>query len=156
MSSDMFAAFGEWLAEHGETLAIPMIVVARAPGSIRLTFAGIIDAVEVFILANDIFVTVCHDERCWDILAEFECVPLVVPDGVTCSHCDPADRVIYPDKRLLFSEHMFEPLGEWIAISLAPARALGLGGSSKSGSTWAGLLPADQHQDYGVIVPLRG
>jgi hypothetical protein len=155
MAPEMLAAFDEWLAERGETLTIPMTVVARAPGSIRLTFAAIIDAVEVLILSNEIVVTVGHDERCWDILAEFECVPLVVPGGVTCSHCDPADRVIYPDNRVLFLEHLFEPLAQWIATTLFPADAIGLYGTSGDGATSATLLSAKDYRGYDVIIPLR-
>jgi hypothetical protein len=156
MVIDMLTAFDEWLAEHGETLAIPMTVVALAPGSIRLRFIGIIACIEVMVLLQgEIVVIITNEDICWDILAEFECAPTVVTGGVECGHGDPDDRQVYPSHQALFVRHMFEALADWIATSLVPARALGLGGSSGSGSTWAGLLPADQTKDYSVIVPLR-
>jgi hypothetical protein len=153
---DMLTAFGKWFADHNRSLAIPMTVVARAPASIRLRFIGIIDIVEVLVLADEVVVIVEQEGICWDLLAEFQCIPVLVTGGVTCAHCGRVDRVIYPTHEALFVGHVFEPFAEWITTSLMPARALGLGGSSDSGSTWAGLLPGDQHRDYSVIVPLRG
>jgi hypothetical protein len=155
MVMDMLTAFDEWLAEHGETLAIPMTVVARAPASIRLRFDGIIDCIEVLVLQCEIVVIVTHEDVGWDILAEFECASVTALGGVLAGHGDPDDRQVYPTNAAMFAGDVFEPLAEWIAISLMPARSLGLGGSNESGITWAGLLPGDQHQYYSVIVPLR-
>jgi hypothetical protein len=153
---DMMVAFEEWFAKPNNMLAIPMTVVARAPGSIRLRFIGIIQAIEVLVVRDEIVVIVTHEDICWDILAEFECTPVLVTGGVACGHGDPPDRVVYPRHQALFIDHAFGPFAEWIATSLMRARALGLGGSSDSGSTWAGLLPVDQTKNYGVIIPLRG
>jgi hypothetical protein len=153
---DILTAFEGWLAKHNSTLAITMTVVARAPASIRLRFVGIIDAIEVFVLRDEIVVTVEHEDLCWDILAKFQCTPLLVTGGVACGHCDPADRVVHPTHQAQFVEQVFEPLADWIATSLVTARALGLGGSNESGSTWAGLLPANPTKDYDVIVAIRG
>jgi hypothetical protein len=133
-----------------------MTAVVRSPGSIRLRFVGIIPAVEVLVLRDEVVVMVEHDGICWDLLAEFECKPVAAAGGVACGHCDPRDRVVYPTHEALFVGLVFEPLVEWIAGSLMPARSLGLGGSNQSGSTWAGLLPADQTKDYSIIVSLRG
>jgi hypothetical protein len=152
---DMLTAFDEWLAERGETLALSMTIVARASASIRLRFDGIIDCIEVLVLADEVVVFVEHDGFCWDLLAEFECASVAVPGGVGTGFCDPDDRQTYPTNAAMFVGHVFEPLAEWVAASLLPARFLGLGGSKQSGSTWAGLLPADQTKDYSVIVPLR-
>jgi hypothetical protein len=154
--TDMLTAFEQWLAENNNTLVIPLIVVARAPGSIRLTFAGIIEALEVLAVDGEIVVTVTHDDLCWDILVEFGCQPMLVTGGVVCGQCGPPDRTLYPSYQALFVGHVFQPFAEWIESSLMPARALGLGGSNESGSTWAGLLPGDQAKDYHIIVPLRG
>jgi hypothetical protein len=155
MVMDMLTAFDEWLAEHGETLAIPMTVVARAPASIRLRFIGIVACIEVLVLQGEIVVIVTHEDIGWDILAEFECASAAVLGGVVAGHGEPDDRQVYPTNAALFVGHVFEPLAGWIATSLMPARSLGLGGSNESGNTWAGLLPGDQHQYYRVILPLR-
>jgi hypothetical protein len=162
MAMDMLTAFEGWLAEHHETLAIPMTVVARAPGSIRLRFIGIIACIEVLVLQGEIVVIVTHEDIGWDLLAEFECDSMAALGGVADDHGDPDDRQMYPISAAMFVGHAFEPLAVWIATSLMPARSLGLGGSNESGSTWAGLLPGDphqysgdQHQYYSVIVPLR-
>jgi hypothetical protein len=50
MGAIMLAEFEEWLTQRNNALAIPMTVVVRTPGSIRLTFDTIIDAIEVFVL----------------------------------------------------------------------------------------------------------
>jgi hypothetical protein len=100
-----------------------------------------------------VFVT--YEDICWDILAVFECKPAAAASGVACGHGDPDDRQAYPTNSAVFSDQGFEPLADWIATSLKPARAIGLSGRSDSGSTWAGLLPADQTKDYSVIIPLR-
>jgi hypothetical protein len=155
MGAIMLVEFEEWLTQRNNTLAIPMTVVVRTPGSIRLTFVGVIDAIEVFVLLDEIVVTVQYKEICWDILAEFECTPVHVAKGFACSHCAPADRQLYATHSALFGNHVFEPLAQWIKTSLMPARALGLGGSRDSGSTWAGLIPAEQRRDYSAIVPIR-
>jgi hypothetical protein len=155
MSPEMLAAFDKWLAEHGDTLAIPMIVVTRTSGSIKFTLDGITDAIEVMVLCDGIFVTVNYQGECWDILAEFECVPVLVPGGIACGHCDPADRIIYPTHQMLFVEHVFQPFAEWIETTLVPAEAIGLDGNSGDGTAWAGLLPTNQTKDYSIIVPLR-
>ena len=152
---DMLTAFDEWLAERGDTLVLSMTIVARAPASIRLRFDGIIDCIEVLVLADEVVVLVEHEGFCWDLLAEFECALVPAPGGGVASLCDPDDRQAYPTNAAMFVGHVFEPLAEWVAASLIPARFLGLGGSRQSGSTWAGLLPADQTKDYGVILPLR-
>jgi hypothetical protein len=155
MSAIMLAEFEEWLTQRNNALAIPMTVVARTPGSIRLTFVGVIDAIEVFVLLDELVVAVQYKEICWDILAEFECTPVHVADGFVCSHCAPADRQVYATYSALLGDHVFEPLARWIGTSLMPARALGLGGNCEHGNTWAGLIPAEQRRDYSAIVPLR-
>jgi hypothetical protein len=155
MVTNMLTAFEEWLTQQNSSLAIPMTVVARVPGSIRLTFDTIIDVIEVFVLWDAVLVTVEHKNMCWDILVEFECTPVAVAGGFVCSHCAPADRQVYATHSALFGDHVFEPLAQWIKTSLAPSRALGLGGSRDSGITWAGLIPANQRRDYSAIIPLR-
>jgi hypothetical protein len=154
MIPNMLTSFEEWLSQQNSALAIPMTVVARTPGSIRLAFAGIIDAIEVFVLLNEIVVAVQYKEMCWDILVEFECTPVPVADGFVCSHCAPADRQVYATYSGLVGDHVFEPLARWIETSLKPARALGLGGNRDRGNTWAGLIPAEQRRDYSAIIPL--
>lgn len=155
MVANMLIAFEEWLAERGETLAIPMTVVARAPASIRLRFVGIIACIEVLVLHGEIVVIVTHEDIGWGLLAEFEFASVAALGGLVASYGDPDDRQVYPTNAALFVGHVFEPLADWIATSLMPARSLRLGGSSRSGRTWAGLLPGDQHQYYGVVLPLR-
>jgi hypothetical protein len=155
MGANMLTAFEEWLTQRNSSLAIPMTIVVRTPGSIRLTFNGIIDAVQSFVLRDEVVVTVEHKNMCWDILADFECTPVHVAHGFVCSHCAPADRQVYATHSALLGDHVFEPLAQWIATSLMPARALGLGNSRESDDTWAGLVPADQHKDYSVIIPLH-
>jgi hypothetical protein len=155
MSAIMLAEFEEWLTQRNNALAIPMTVVARTPGSIRLTFVGIIDAIEVYVLSNELVVAVQYKEICWDILAEFGCIPVHLAEGFVCSHCAPADRQVYATYSALIGDHVFEPLARWIATSLMVARALGLGGNRDGGNTWAGLIPAEQRRDYSAIIPLR-
>jgi hypothetical protein len=155
MGAMMLAEFEEWLTQRNNTLAIPMTVVARTPGSIRLTFVGVIDAIEVFVLLDEIVVAVEYKEICWDILVECECTPVDVVGGFVCSHCAPADRQVYATYSGLVGDHVFEPLARWIETSLKPARALGLGGNRDRGNTWAGLIPAEQRGDYSAIIPLR-
>jgi hypothetical protein len=155
MVMDMLTAFEGWLAEHRETLAIPMTVVARAPASIRLRFDGIIACIEVLVLQDEIVVIVTHEEIGWDLLAEFQCTSVAALGGFVSSYGNPDERQVYPTNAAMFVGHVFEPLAEWIATSLLPARSLGLGGRIESGNTWAGLLPGDQHQYYSIIVPLR-
>ncbi len=156
MSSDMLAAFDDWIAEQNGLLAIPLTVVARAPGSIRLTFDGVIKAVEVIVVRDEIMVLVEHGGVCYDILADFECSPVIVTDGVVCGLCDEVGRTIYPTRQTLFVEHVFRPFADWIRTKLVPADALGLGGGRHEGATWAVLLSDDDYKGYEVIVPLRG
>jgi hypothetical protein len=155
MDMDMLTAFDEWLTERSETLALSMTMVARASASFRLRFDGIIDCIEVLVLADEVVVLVEHEGFCWDLLAEFGCASVLALGGGLAGLCDPDDRQAYPTNAAMFVGHVFEPLAEWVAASLIPARSLGLGGSRQSGSTWAGLLPADQTKDYNVILPLR-
>jgi hypothetical protein len=154
MPADILEAFDEWFSKHNSSLAIPMTIVARAPGSIRLTFNGRVDAIEVIVLADEIVVTVQHEGHCWDILASFEVAPTGVADGVVCGLCDPSNRAVYPTRRALFVEHVFQPFAEWVERKLAPTRALGFGGSIGDGSTWAVLLSDKDCRGYSVVLPL--
>jgi hypothetical protein len=48
-------------------------------------------------------------------------------DGVVTGHGDPDDRQVCPTNSAMFGEYVFEPLADWIATSLVPARAIGFG-----------------------------
>ena len=51
-------------------------------------------------------------------------------------------RPVFPDRPALWTDHLFEPLLEWVNESLAKAKWLALYGSPDYG-TWARLLPDD-------------
>ncbi len=155
MSGDMVTTFDEWIAANNSSLAIPLTMVARAPGSIRLTFDGIIEAIEMIVVRGEIVVSVEHDGVCYDILADFECAPVKVAGGVVCGLCDSDHRKVYPTDQALFVEHVFQPFAEWVETKLVPADAIGLGGSVEDGATWAVLLSDVDHKGYKVIVRLR-
>lgn len=132
-----------------------MLVLERSDTAITLRFAGIIDAIEIGVLCNEISVAVNHNGLNWDTLQWFECEPKVVSGGVVCDLCDPAEQLVYATHCALLHDHLFEPLEEWIEAKLFPAYAIGLG-QSDGGSTWAGLLcPGDNHRGYSVFLPLR-
>jgi hypothetical protein len=157
MSPDVLGAFEGWLADHADTLAIPMNIVSRTPTVIKATFVGITKTIVVVMVCGDIVVEVRYQGVCWDFLATFESIALDVEDslGVVCDWCNPADRVVYPDRVALFMDHVVKPYAVWIETVLAPAHALGLGGSDDD-STWATLLPASNDRGYRVTIPLRG
>ncbi len=156
MATYMLAAFDEWISANNGRLAIPMTVVARASGSIRARFVGVISAIEVVVVRDEIMVSVEHDGGCCDILADFESSPVMVTGGVVCGLCDPDHQEVYQTRQALFVEHVFQPFAEWVETKLVPADAIGLGGSIDEGATWAVLLSDGDHKDYKVIVSLRG
>jgi hypothetical protein len=155
MAANMLTAFDEWLGKRNGSLAIQMAVAARAPASIRLRFVGISACIEVLVLADEVVVIVTREDICWDILAEFECKSVAAASGVASGHGNPDDRQAYPTNFALFSDFVFGPLADWIATSLMPARAIRFGGSRRSGSTCASLLPADPITNCSTIVSLR-
>jgi len=106
------------------------------------------------VLADEIVVTVQHESHCWDILASFEVAPTGIADGEVCGLCDPSNRAVYPTRRALFVEHVFQPFAEWVERKLAPTRALGFGGSIGDGSTWVVLLSGKDCRGYSVVLPL--
>jgi hypothetical protein len=153
MSADLFTAFDHWLADQGNTLAVPVRVIERDLDMITLKLAGISDAIEIIVVRNEIMVVVTHDGGVWDTLMWIDCKPRVGAGGVYCRRCEPAFRSAFPTHQALFSDHLFQPLAEWIKAKLMPMVSIGLGDSN--GSRWATLLPADDHRGYSLVIPLR-
>jgi hypothetical protein len=94
LSDGTLVLFEQWLAAHNSLLAISMLVIERASDSITLRFAGIIRAIEVDVLCDEIVISVSHDTLNWDTLLWLDCEPKAVGDGVVCDLCEPAQQRI--------------------------------------------------------------
>jgi len=151
---DVLIGFVKWFNENGWKLAVPMLIKARAEGSLRFGFVGLTDALEVIVYGHGLSVTVTHEGECWDVLLDLDFVPESVAGGVVCKLCIERPRKVFLTRDALFLDHIIVPFLEWAGATLRPADAIGLGGE-KGRMTWATLLRPNDRRGYTTTIPLR-
>jgi hypothetical protein len=135
-------AFLGWLEENRSLFAVEIKLGRRTDTVLQFTFAGINSAISGVLTTWEISVFVMRQGECWDYLLDLNAETKLVPGGYVCDLCPPESRPVFSNRPALWTDHLFEPLLEWVNESLAKAKWLALYGSPDY-ATWARLLPND-------------
>lgn len=148
-------AFEQWLAQHGDTFAVPVSISRRYTDHLELVIKGYTSALNIT-LGRDLIVAVEHNGECWDLLISLEALPQKTREGYICGLCLPEHLVNYPTPEAMWRNHLFEPFRDWVNDKLAPCHWIALYGSSEEGATWVTLwqtLPPS-NDNLNTVLPL--
>ena len=138
-------AFIEWVEAENPLLAVPISVGKRTRAGIHFSFVGYPPEISGWIGGSNLCVSGNHDDDCWDLIFDDDCVAEKSGDGFFCALCLPEAQKVFPSKDALWREHVFERFGAWISTELATAT--GLVFCAMGGATWAYLVEDDVDQE---------
>ena len=131
--------FLAWYRLNVQRLAIPLRVVSRSRNHIELAFVGIAPVITARLSDGNLMVTAQMNGRWFDIVADFDAIPLHLSQGYVCTLYDPDERTAYRTRTEFWREHLFEYFLAWVNEQLAPARWIRLS-CIGDGSSWAKLI----------------
>lgn len=139
MNRPFITTFVRWIAEDG----CRDLLHARAcedRDAVELLFPRAAGALEGYIDAKGLSVSVILNSEGWDILLYEDLAADFDGAGWFCSLCPPSERGHFQSLEALWEDHLFRRLGDWIETDLRPAAGIEfLGGN---GVTWAKLAAA--------------
>jgi len=137
-------------------LSVPLAFESRTDRVMTFSFAGLTRALEVT-LTHEIGIHAMHGSEWWDALIFFEASPMKKPEGYICEDCLPEHAVLYPSRKDLWVDHMFEPFLVWVNETLSGMHWLSLSQTDCGGGRWADLhaewFPPDAHRH--AMIALR-
>jgi hypothetical protein len=136
-------AFLSWLDANQDRFAVTIRLGKRTDGAWEFSFVRVNSAIRGVLTTHEINVDVEYVDQCWDLLLSLDASPRrATRGGYYCACCPPEARRTFPDRQSLWTDHLFEPLLEWVNESLAKAKWLALSGDPGY-ATQARLLPGD-------------
>jgi hypothetical protein len=153
-ASDIRRAFREWFAMADTRCALPMVLEDH-DGSVEISILTNRSKIPAFVSDQEATVYAVVDDECWDWLLSLDVSPQQLPDGGwVCGECRAHQQQVFASLELLWADHLFEPLTDWINTDLARATAMVL--CRSGGATWARLVTVDgaPSAEAHVVVPL--
>lgn len=134
-------AFVCWLRENHNSFKVPVRVAKISAKLMELHFPGQPDCLSACLSPDEINVYVTWQGEYWDSLTRFEAFPFRTAEGWKCGQCvyENGDSAgLFPSRKALWQDHLFEPFLRWVNEKLAAAHWLRV--SCTEGATWAELI----------------
>ncbi len=123
LSHCFVSAFAGWFAT-ADLDDILTIKPTPDRDAVDINFCVSEGALQGYAQSSGISVAAMLGEECWDLLWDEDIVATCAKAGWFCSLCPVEERRYFPSIEALWLDHLFEPLGRWIANTLRFAQAV--------------------------------
>ena len=129
--------FVHWLAENRRHFRVPVHIESITYRGIRLRFEAPFACLTASLRGSDFSVIAEVDGEYWDMLLSLDAFPIRANGRYKCSLCEEPCQ-LWPSRRALWIDHLFEPFLKWVNERLGYASGVDIG-KTTGGSTWAEL-----------------
>lgn len=153
------SVFNAWFQRQRPAIQAAMLVKGCSGQALQLSLACAPANLIVNARPDDLSVWVEWENERWDMLLSEETRAERDGGAWRCGICkDEGKTQLFDTPGALWVDHFFDPLGQWLESTLAPAAALVLHQREPHGSTWAELVssqPPALGDTVRAVVPLR-
>lgn len=149
-------AMMDWLAANRPRLAYRPVIVRRTRDNMELRLEGVTSTISVVLRRNGLDVLVEHEGEVVDMLLSLDATPGRRQGKVICLDClhDHGSSNEWSNREGLWSDHLLDPLADWIKGDLAEADRLAV--HDLHGMTWGKLLrPGDEDGEAGLVTTVE-
>ena len=137
-AADISRAFRSWLGERDPQLSPGIVPGHEIAHALIFSLVGWPE-LEGSLTPTGLDIAAMRDGECWDLLLSLDVDPVEISSAWACSICEAEGKhERFATLDALWRDHLFDPLGEWIAKELAPARELEF--QRLDGGRWARLI----------------